>query len=849
MNHLQTYQVLPATPKPLEFLETLSRNMWWCWQTDAIELLRRIDPPLWQASGRNPILFLAAANQERLESLAVDDGFLSHLKRVKTLYNNQILTPVETADSPYDRQEILAYFSMEFGIHESLPLFAGGLGVLAGDHLKAASDMALPMVGVGLMYRCGYFHQYLDPSGWQQEEYPETNLYNLPIKRAKDPNGQDVYITIEGPDGTIRAVVWQLRVGRIPLYLLDTNLPENPPAIRMITERLYAGDQKWRLDQEVLLGIGGMRALSAMNIRPTVCHMNEGHCAFASLERLAITMNDHDLDLSTALEIVPRSNVFTTHTPVAAGHDEFPAEMVKPYLRSFVKRLGLDVEQILAWGQSPDGAPDGPLSMFVLAIRMSQFCNGVSELHGSVARRMWTHVWPNHPEEEVPITHITNGVHIPSYISIENALLFERYLGPNWYLDTLNADMAERINSIYPEELWRAHEMSRSRLIRNCRSLLVKQQRRRNAPKSVIEEAEKALDQEALTIGFARRFATYKRANLLLQDSDRLEAMITAEKFPVQFIFAGKAHPKDNEGKELIKKLIHFSRRTGISHRVIFLEDYDIHIARQLVQGVDVWLNNPRRPFEACGTSGMKAAANGVLNVSILDGWWVEGYSEETGWKIGNGEEYDDWVYQDAVESRALFNLLENDIIPCFYERDNGDAPGRWLSMMKASMKMAMRYFSAHRMVAAYEEMFYLPAADQYHRLLQDNAREARSLFNQRERLNNMWKHIRIEQPQRASEGPFRVGDTFRVNSIVHLGELNPDEVDVELFYGTFKSVEALLAGRTHLMNVEENRGNGTYLYACEIKCNHTGRFGFTSRVTARGDDRIKFSPEFIIWA
>ena len=849
MNRLQTYQVFPATPKPLEFLETLARNLWWCWHTDAIELFRRIDPRLWQASGRNPILFLSMVSQERLENLALDEGFLSHLARVKNLYDNQILAPAETTDSPYKKQDVLAYFSMEFGIHESLPLFAGGLGVLAGDHLKAASDMALPVVGVGLMYRSGYFHQYLDPSGWQQEEYPETNLYNLPVKRAKDPEGRDIYITIEGPDGQIRAVVWQLSVGRIPLYLLDTNLPENPSEIRMITERLYAGDQKWRLDQEVLLGIGGMRALRAMDIRPTVCHMNEGHCAFASVERLALTMQDHNLDLKTALEVVPRSTVFTTHTPVAAGHDEFPIDMVKPYMQPFVERLGLDIDQILAWGQSTEAGPDGPLSMFVLAIRMSQFCNGVSELHGSVARKMWTHVWPKHPDEEVPITHITNGVHIPSYLSIENVLLFERYLGPDWYLNILNPDVAERINAIYPEELWRAHEMSRSRLIRTCRNLLVKQQRRRNAPKSTVEEAEKALDQETLTIGFARRFATYKRANLLLQDPDRLEAMITSEQFPVQFIFAGKAHPKDNEGKELIKKLIHFSRRPGLGQRVIFLEDYDIHIARQLVQGVDVWLNTPRRPFEACGTSGMKAAANGVLNVSILDGWWCEGYSEDTGWKIGNGEEYDDWVYQDAVESRALFNLLENDIIPCFYERENGDAPGRWLSMMKASMKMAMRYFSAHRMVAAYEEMFYLPAADQYRNLMQDNAGKAKDLFEQRERFNTLWQHIRIEQPQRASKGPFRVGDTFQVNSIVQLGELKPEEVDVELFYGTFRSVDSLSGGRTRLMNVEESRGNGTYLYSCEITCNNTGRFAFTSRITARGDDRIKYSPEFITWA
>ncbi|OEU63117.1 MAG: alpha-glucan phosphorylase, partial [Desulfobacterales bacterium S5133MH16] len=783
MSHLQTFQVFPSIPEPLSFLQVLARNLWWCWHLDAIELFRRISPRLWEASGRNPIEFLTLIPQKQLEELSKDESFLAHQKRVEERFVDD-LTPEDPSESSYGKKGIIGYFSMEFGIHESVPLFAGGLGVLAGDHLKAASDLALPLIGVGLLYRQGYFHQFLDQEGWQQEEYPETDLYHLPVERAKDRSGNEVSISVTGPEGEIRASVWKIMVGPILLYLLDANLPENSPEIREITSRLYAGNPKIRLAQEVLLGIGGMRALEAMGIYPTVCHMNEGHCAFATLERLARTISSYNVNLETAKEIVSRTTVFTTHTPVAAGHDEFPVDLVKPYLSSLAKRLGINVDEVLSWGQLIESGPDTTFSMFVLGLRSAQYCNAVSELHGEVARRMWSHVWPGRPEDEVPITHITNGIHIPSWISIENALLFERYLGPDWHLDLGNPEIAMRIDDIYDEELWRAREMSRSRLIRNCRALMIKQHKRRNAPKAMMEDAESVLDQDILTIAFARRFATYKRANLLLKDPERFEAIITSKTNPVQFIFAGKAHPKDNEGKELIKHLIQFASSSNVRHRIAFLEDYDISIARHLVQGADVWLNTPRRPFEACGTSGIKAAANGVLNVSILDGWWCEGYAKGRGWRIGNGEEYADAAYQDSVESQALYNVLENNVIPCFYERKNGDAPDRWLKMMKESMKMAMQHFCARMMVGKYEKKFYLPAAKNFAHLTANNAKEAVILSAQYKRLSTLWKNIRIEHPVRKAEGPFRVGESFAVTAVVNLGELRPDEIKVELYYG-----------------------------------------------------------------
>jgi starch phosphorylase len=848
MKHVLAYQVFPRLPSSLSFLGVLSRNLWWSWKPDAIELFRRIDPRLWEESGRNPIVFATQVSQERFKKLAADDSFLAHLDRVRQQFKERVLASPEIVQNPYGPGVRIAYFSMEFGIHESLPLFAGGLGVLAGDHLKSCSHMGLPMVAVGLLYRQGYFRQLLDPNGWQQETFPETDLYSLPLMRVKDGGGSDLRISVEGPSGKIHADVWKIMIGRIPLILLDTNVIRNPPAIRDITARLYNSDPAIRLAQEVLLGIGGMQVLRAMGIEPTVCHMNEGHSAFANLERLAQIAEQHNLDTATALQVVARTSVFTTHTPVAAGHDEFPVEMVRPYIKSLSKRLMTSEDEILAWGRTANAHPEGPFSMFILGLRLSQYCNGVSRLHGRVARHMWSHVWPQRSEEDTPITHVTNGVHISSFIAPDIVMLFERYLGPEWHYCSRKVENVERIDEIYDEELWRAHEMNRTRLISKVRDLLVQQYSRRNAPTSVVRAAENALDPEVLTIGFARRFATYKRANLILRDPERLKAILTAKERPVQIIFAGKAHPQDNEGKELIRNIIQFARQHNVANHIVFLEDYDMGIARLLVQGVDVWLNNPRRPLEACGTSGMKAAINGALNLSILDGWWDEGYTPKRGWSIGSGEEFSDPAYQDAVENQALYNILENDVIPCFYNRGSGNMPVEWLARMKASMKMAMSEFCSHRMVHDYQQRFYLPAVQSFKELMADDAAEARRLSVLHKRLMESWEEIRVESPERDSEGPFQVEDQFKVSSIVHLGALNPEEVDVELYYGRMRRTE-LQKGLTLQMTMVENRGNGGYLYSCTVTCRDSGRYGFTVRVVPRADDWIRYTPGLLTWA
>ena len=849
MKRILTYQVYPTIPKPLAFLEMLSRNLWWCWKQDAITLFRRVEPQLWIESRGNPIYLLSNVSQTRLEELAADDSFLDHLKRVKDRYTKRVMDNAEPSRSIYEKIGPVAYFSMEFGVNENIPIFAGGLGVLAGDYLKAASNMTLPLVGIGLLYRKGYFRQYLDQEGLQQEEYPEIEFYYLPLERARDPQGNEITISITGPQGEIYAFVWRIRVGRTSLFLLDTNLPENTPEGREITARLYVAEPKIRLAQEVLLGIGGIRALAAMGIFPSICHMNEGHSAFSALERLVMFMERYHIDLKTALQIIPRCTVFTTHTPVPAGHDSFPVDLVKPWIRPLQEHLGAGEEEILSWGQPADLGKDAPLSMSILGLRMSQYHNGVSRLHGRTARKMWAYMWPDRPEDEIPISHVTNGMHVSTFISQEMWPLFERYLGAEWYMSSRRPENIKRIDEIYDDELWRAHEMSRSRLIRTCRGLLKQQYQRRNAPKSDIDKIEAVLNPDVLTIAFARRFAAYKRAHLLLQDPERLATILNNETRPVQIIFAGKAHPQDKKGKEIIKRVIEFIRRPEIRQHAVFIEGYDMALARSLVQGADVWLSTPRRPFEACGTSGMKAAINGVLNVSILDGWWCEGYSEERGWRIGGGEEYIDSAYQDATESQALYNVLENSVIPCFYEEHEGELPKRWIQMMKASMKMAMKDFCSLRMVGEYEERYYIPIIHRLKTLLKKNGLEARNLALQEKRLHSLWKDIRIGLPVQTRKGPFRVGESFEVTVEVSLGELNPEEVFVELYNGHMKAVDALEGINTIPMTVVEDLGDGNYRYGCQVPCELSGRYGFTVRATPEGDDYMKNMPNLITWS
>jgi starch phosphorylase len=652
--NIKTFQVFPDVPAPLQPLLEMANNLWWVWHPDAAELFRRLDRNLWEEVNHNPVKLLGIIDQKRLLEMASNDGYMAQLSRVYDAFKYHLketgwFAKSHAAVAAQKKPFLAAYFSAEFGLHESLPVYSGGLGILAGDHLKSASEIGLPLVAMGLLYRNGYFQQYLSADGWQQEAYPEMDFYNLPIEPVKHTDGSPVQIRVDLPDNAVFCKVWRSNVGRVPLYLLDTNLPENSPADREITGKLYGGGPEMRIKQEIVLGIGGVRALEALHIEPTVFHMNEGHSAFLALERIRVLLENSPLTFDQARQYVMATNVFTTHTPVPAGIDTFSPDMMSKYFRNYYPSLKLDEEGFLALGREEVTNKKQGFSMAVLAIRLADSVNGVSELHGDVSRKMWHNLWPQVPPDEVPLKHITNGIHVRSWLAPDMVYVLDRYLSGKWQTDPTDQSVWEGVMQIPDEELWRCHERCRERLVGWTRSTLKDQLTRRGASFDDIAIADEVLDPEALTIGFARRFASYKRGALLLRDVARLQRLLEDTKRPIQFIFAGKAHPADHEGKELIKAIVNFARNPAVRRKVVFVENYDINIARSLVQGVDVWLNTPRRGMEASGTSGMKAAANGVLNCSILDGWWVEGYAPDLGWAIGRGESYTDGNTQDQL--------------------------------------------------------------------------------------------------------------------------------------------------------------------------------------------------------
>ena len=845
---LQLYNVAPRVPKELKFLEELSNNIWWCWHPLAIEVLMRINPNLWRELSGNAKRFLREVPQSRLEELAHDPTYIRQLHAVQAEFERQIPAKDDLAARK------VAYFSLEFGIHESIRIFSGGLGVLAGDHLKAASDLKLPMVAVGLLYRQGYFRQVLDRNGWQIEHYPVSEIHNLPVVRGCDPSGKPVTISIRLIDRELFAAVWVLWVGNVPLVLLDTELPQNPPDLREVTWRLYGGDKRMRLHQELLLGIGGFKALVAMGYEPAVCHMNEGHAGFLSLARIAHLVNDAGYEPDVALEIVWRSNVFTTHTPVPAGNEVFDINLVRPYLNTFAAEARLDVDRVIRWGipiYDRDHASE--MSMTVFGLRLANYSNGVSKLHGEVAREMWKHLWPQRSVAEIPIRHITNGVHIASWVSHRIWDLYEQYLTPKWAANPKMDALKEGIRELPDEELWMAHELCRQSLVRRARRLMQNNFRYMTdgAAPEVVTKRKSVLDPGILTIGFARRFATYKRGTLLLRNPQRLIALLKDKNHPVQFIFAGKAHPADDGGKRLIQELIQFAQRENVQDRLLFLENYDIGMARSLVQGVDVWLNTPRRPQEASGTSGMKAAVNGVINCSILDGWWAEAYNGENGWAIEGNDYYTEDEDRDNYECQELFNLLENDIIPCFYERSGGELPTRWIKRMKASITTGLGLFSSIRMVEDYQRMFYAPATEAYAKLTADNAEYAKSLVRQKEEYvkNFDGNLLHIEQP--TVDRPLsdvHVGDTFQVTTRVHLAGLKPEEVEVDAYYGTVNAHNEIQTSIAVPMTMKQDLGDGNYVYGCEIECTFSGRFGLTARIKTGGTEWDNSVPGVMCW-
>jgi len=848
---IRTFQVFPDVPEALKPLLELAHNLWWVWHPDAVELFHRLDRKLWDEVGHNAVKLLGVLPQAQFTAAADDEGYLAHLDRVYTAFRKHLSERGWYQKAHAANNELLvAYFSAEFGLHESLPVYSGGLGVLAGDHLKSASEIGLPLVAVGLLYRNGYFQQYLSADGWQQEAYPELDFYNLPIEDVKFADGSPVHVRVDFPDNAVFCKVWKTNVGRIPLYMLDTNLTENAAADREITSRLYGGGTEMRIRQEIVLGIGGVRALDALNIHPTVFHMNEGHSAFLALERIRVRLNDAPMTFDEARQQVMATNVFTTHTPVPAGIDMFPPELMVKYFRHFIPSLRLDEEGFLALGREDVTNKKQGFSMAVLAIRLADSINAVSALHGEVSRKMWHNLWPQVPPEEVPIRHITNGVHTRSWLSADIQFVLDRYLSGKWMTDPTDQSVWEGVHQIPDEELWRAHERCRGRLVGWVRSVLRDQLTRRGVSYDDLISADEVLDPEALTIGFARRFASYKRGALLMRDPDRLRRLLEDSKRPVQFIFAGKAHPADHEGKELIKSIVNFSRNPAVRRRIVFLENYDINIARHLVQGVDVWMNTPRRGMEASGTSGMKAAVNGGLNCSVLDGWWVEGYEADLGWAIGHGETYSDASYQDLVESNAVYDLLEKQIIPQFYQRGLDNIPRPWIARMKNSMRKLCAVFNTNRMVKDYAEKFYVPAQVRGTALAAESFKRSIDLARSKDRLRSKWGGIRIIGIHTDGNGNYKVGQTLQVEVMVDLPDMDPNEISIQLYVGPVAASGQIEHGTAVRLTDVRPMAHNRYLFTGTVECKVSGRQGFAVRVLPGGPDfATPFEPGLISWA
>jgi len=863
MRTLRTFTVLPTLPESLKDLDVIARNLFWSWNAEFVELFKRIDNNLWEQCGHNPVKLLSTVSQARLEDLAENEGFLYQLSQATEKLNDYLNVP-RWFDKVYslESKPTIAYFSAEFGIHESLPIYSGGLGILAGDHLKSASDLGVPLVAVGLLYQKGYFRQYLNTDGWQQEHYNENDFYNLPVELVRAETGRPVSVTVQFPGRSVTAQIWKTQVGRVPLYLLDTNIPKNSAHDRTITQTLYGGAEEMRICQEMILGIGGFKALAAVGVEPTVCHMNEGHAAFLALERVSRLRHSGDMTFAEAMEAAKAGNVFTVHTPVAAGSDEFTPELMDKYFSHYYGKLGVNRKEFLALGRVDPNNDNETFKMPVLAIRTSSCRNGVSLLHGEVSRDIWSCLWPKLPKEEIPIKSITNGIHAKTWLSPELSSLYERYLGAKWDDEAIDKSVWVNVDQVPDEEFWRIHQRGKERLVSFVRKTLKRQMQRRGAYHTEFEWAEEALDPETLTIGFARRFATYKRGNLLLKDPGRIRKLLTDTERPIQFIFAGKAHPRDSEGKEIIRQLVHFASGRDVRRRIVFLEDYDIDIARNMVQGVDVWLNNPRRPLEASGTSGMKAAINGVPNMSTLDGWWCEGYTPDSGWIIGAGEEYDDLQYQDDVESRAIFNLLENEIIPMFYSHSKDSFPRKWVKRMKATVKWCAPRFNTSRMVAEYTRKFYNPSDIRWDRLSKDKMTPAKELSAWKSKVKKAWSQLAIEDVDvqvddgqqvcllNTKQPELEVGSQLKVAARVRLGNLDPDDISVQIYHGTVDSEGNITDGEVSQMAYQ---GNGhvqeVSTFAGQIPCRMSGQHGFALRILPRHDDLAEpYEPGMILW-
>ncbi|MEA2433016.1 MAG: glycogen phosphorylase [Actinomycetota bacterium] len=831
MKALRSFAVRAALPDELGVLATIALNVRWSWYPPAVDLFRWIDGDAWERAEHDPMKMLGLITHERYEELAEDGPFMSFLAQVEDDLQRYIEEPRWFQSREKSPLKQVGYFSPEFGVSEALPIYSGGLGVLAGDHLKAASDLGVPLVGVGLLYRQGYFRQSLNADGWQQERYPDLDPHAMPLSLMTGIDDAPLKIEVDQAGQRCVAQLWRAQIGRVDLILMDCDVEENSEDERKITDRLYGGGTEHRLRQEILLGIGGVRALEAAGYSPDVFHSNEGHAGFLGLERIRRLVADHGMSFAQAIEAVRAATIFTTHTPVPAGIDVYEAELMEKYFDNYLKECDLTFQELMQLGSATpipeEGLPDAKFNMAVMGLRLAGRSNAVSKLHGEVSRAIFSGLWPEIPRDEVPIGSITNGVHTSTWLGPEMWELLERRFSPGW--TETGSTKWTKIKEVPDAELWRARERARERLVYAVREKKREQLMNRGIPESELGWTDEIFDPTALTIGFARRFAQYKRGTLILSDIERLKRILLSPDRPVQFVIAGKAHPLDDGGKEMIRNLVHFAAGPEVRYRFAFIEDYDMEIARLLCQGADVWLNNPRRPLEACGTSGMKAALNGAINCSVLDGWWDECYDGNNGWAIGTVENYTDPELQDRVEASALYDLLERDIVPRFYDRSEGPVPRRWVERMKSSIGSLGGFVTADRMVRDYTEKLYEPAAEQEQVICADDYARAKALAEWKARLAEAWEGIAImdvEGDVKAAE----VGEDRMVGAVIRLGSLSTDDIAVQLAHGRVGASGEIVD--PHLTEMTADHCvDGTCVYRGKFTTADPGLYGFALRV------------------
>ena len=825
--------VKPQLPKRIEKLTVIANNLWWSWNTEFLKLFKMIDIDLWENVEKNPVKFLKEVSQEKLEIATKNMAFLQEYDKIVENFEDYMGSKNTWFSKKYpdNQNDLVAYFSAEYGLDQILPIYSGGLGILSGDHLKSSSDLGIPLVAVGLLYKNGYFHQKINGNGEQETEYKNIEVDTLPIIPVKDKDGRDLIIYVKFPKRRLYLKVWQINVGRVTLYLMDSDIDENNDEYRNVTTTLYGGDQEMRISQEIVLGMGGVRLLKTLGLNPTIYHMNEGHSSFLILELIKNIIKEKQLSFEMAKDIVSSKTVFTTHTPVPAGNDIFPIDLVQKYFKDYWNRFSITEEEFMALGMKPNPEANSGFNMGILALKISGKKNGVSKLHGAVSRELFAEVWPEISPDESPITYVTNGVHTCSWLAPNMKELYNEYLTPYWQDNIYKDETWEKIKNIPNEKLWKEHMVRKQKLMEIAKNNITTRLRRCGYPYNEIIDITSKLDPNALTIGFARRFATYKRATLLFRDLERITQILNNSEKPVQIIIAGKAHPKDKEGQDLIKYIHEISMKPQFKGKVFLLENYNMEMSRYLISGVDVWLNTPRRPMEASGTSGEKASVNGVVNFSILDGWWAEGYNQKNGWSIGTNKEYNSYEYQDNDDSQSIYNTLENKIIPTYYEKNSRGISEKWLDLMKNSIMSTGGKYSTARMLTDYTNNLYIPLINLYDNHYIDLT-QVGEYNNWKKELYRNWNNIQIREQNNLDNISVEAGDSIRVKCEVTLPHIEPENIEVQVYYGKIRENGMIEKIEVIPMEIEDaNELEKTYSYAARINLATGGNYGYTFRV------------------